>query len=104
MSNAKIDSSSIYQNFDSGSGEKLVQYNFDDDVGEFLGINTITQRTLDIAYPLAVKQIDDAILIGSQSFTEVELSNIVVNAIDVAYDEILKDEENNPQQYRFDLL
>lgn len=105
MSSVKIDSSSLYQNFLSGSGEKLLQYNFDDDDGSRIGINTITQNVLNIAYPIALKTVNDMIsLSGSTSFTETELSDYVVNAIDIAYDSALDDEKRNPQNYRFDLI
>jgi hypothetical protein len=105
MSSAKIDSSSLYQNFASGSGEKLLQYNFDDDDGSRIGINTITQNVLNIAYPIALKTVNDMILLsGSTSFTETELSKYVVDAIDIAYDSALDDEKRNPQNYRFDLI
>jgi len=101
----KIDSSSLYQNFASGSGEKLVQYNFDDDDGSRIGINTIMQNVLDDAYPIALKTVEDMILLsGSTRFTETELTDIVVNAIDIAYDAALDDEAQNPQNYRFDLI
>jgi hypothetical protein len=101
----KIDSSSLYQNFASGSGEKLVQYNFDDDDGSRIGINTIMQNVLDDAYPIALKTAEDMIFLsGSTLFTETELSNMVVNAIDIAYDAALDDEAQNPQNYRFDLI
>ncbi len=101
----KIDSSSLYQNFASGSGEKLVQYNFDDDDGVLIGINTITQNVLNDAYPIALKTVEDMIFLsGSTSFTETELSQYVVDAIDIAYDAALLDEKNNPQNYRFDLI
>lgn len=101
----KIDSSSLYQNFASGSGEKLVQYNFDDDDGSRIGINTIMQNVLNDAYPIALQTAQDMMnLSGSTSFTETELSNIVVNAIDIAYDAALDDEAQNPQNYRFDLI
>ena len=101
----KIDSSSLYQNFSSGSGEKLVQYNFDDDDGSRIGINTITQNVLDDAYPIALKTVEDMIFLsGSTSFTETELSQYVVDAIDIAYDAALDDEAQNPQNYRFDLI
>ncbi len=101
----KIDSSSLYQNFSSGSGEKLVQYNFDDDDGSRIGINTITQNVLDDAYPIALKTVEDMIFLsGSTSFTEPELSQYVVDALDIAYDAALDDEKQNPQNYRFDLI
>ena len=101
----KIDSSSLYQNFASGSGEKLLQYNFDDDDGSRIGINTITQNVLDDAYPIALKTVRDMIFLsGSTSFTETELSTYVVDAIDIAYDAALDDEAQNPQNYRFDLI
>ena len=101
----KIDSSSLYQNFASGSGEKLLQYNFDDDDGSRIGINTITQNVLDDAYPIALKTVADMIFLsGSTSFTETELSTYVVDAIDIAYDAALDDEAQNPQNYRFDLI
>ena len=101
----KIDSSSLYQNFASGSGEKLIQYNFDEDDGSRIGINTIMQNVLDDAYPIALQTVEDMILLsGSTSFTETELSEYVVNAIDIAYDAALNDEAQNPQNYRFDLI
>lgn len=101
----KIDSSSLYQNFASGSGEKLLQYNFDDDDGSRIGVNTITQNVLDDAYPIALKTVRDMIFLsGSTSFTETELSTYVVDAIDIAYDAALDDEAQNPQNYRFDLI
>jgi hypothetical protein len=101
----KIDSSSLYQNFSSGSGQKLVQYNFDDDDGSRIGINTIMQNVLDDAYPIALKTVEDMIFVsGSTSFTETELSKYVVDAIDIAYDSALADEAANPQNYRFDLI
>jgi len=101
----KIDSSSLYQNFSSGSGQKLVQYNFDDDDGSRIGINTIMQNVLDDAYPIALKTVEDMIFVsGSTSFTETELSQYVVDAIDIAYDAALADEAQNPQNYRFDLI
>lgn len=104
MSPAKIDSASLYQNFESGSGQKLIEYNFDDDNESQIGINTITQNVLNVAYPIAYQQIAVAMGLGSASFTETELSTIVVNAIDEAYDSALLDEEKNPQNYRFDLI
>lgn len=105
MSPAKIDSSSLYQNFANGSGEKLLQYNFDDDDGEKIGINTITQKVLNIAYPIAIKTVKDMMFYsGSKDFTETELTQYVIDAIDIAYDSVLADEENNPQNYRFDLI
>lgn len=101
----KIDSSSLYQNFASGSGEKLIQYNFDDDDGSRIGINTIMQNVLDDAYPIALKTVVDMVFLsGSTSFTETELSQYVVDAIDIAYDAALNDEKQNPQNYRFDLI
>jgi hypothetical protein len=101
----KIDSASLYQNFGSGSGEKLVQYGFDVDDGSRIGINTIAQNVLDEAYPIALKTVNDMItLSGSTRFTETELSQYVVDAIDVAYDTALADEAKNPQNYRFDLI
>jgi hypothetical protein len=101
----KIDSASLYQNFGSGSGEKLVQYGFDVDDGSRIGINTIAQNVLDDAYPIALKTVNDMItLSGSTRFTETELSQYVVDAIDVAYDTALADEAKNPQNYRFDLI
>lgn len=101
----KIDSSSLYQNFTSGSGEKLVQYNFDEDNESQIGINTIMQNVLDDAYPFALKTVEDMIFVsGSTDFTETELFEYVVDAIDIAYDAALDDEEQNPQNYRFDLI
>ena len=101
----KIDSSSLYQNFASGSGEKLIQYNFDDDDGSLIGINTIMQNVLDDAYPIALKTVEDMMFLsGSTTFTETELSQYVVDAIDIAYDAALDDEAQNPQNYRFDLI
>lgn len=101
----KIDSSSLYQNFASGSGEKLIQYNFDDDDGSRIGINTIMQNVLDDAYPIALKTVEDMMFLsGSTTFTETELSQYVVDAIDIAYDAALDDEAQNPQNYRFDLI
>lgn len=101
----KIDSSSLYQNFASGSGEKLVQYNFDEDNESQIGINTIMQNVLDDAYPIVLKTVEDMIFVsGSTDFTETELFEYVVDAIDIAYDAALDDEEQNPQNYRFDLI
>ncbi len=105
MSSVRIDSSSLYQNFTNGAGEKLVQYNFDDDDEDKPGINTVTQTLLDLAYPIAVNTINtNTAISGSTRLTEVELSNYVISAIDEAYDLILKDEEDNPSMYRFDLI
>ncbi len=105
MSNAKIDSASIYRNFESGSGEQLVQYGFDVDDGSRLGINTITQNILNTAYPLALEEIQKYIFTsGSIGITETELTTYVINALDIAYDSALNDEEQNPQNYRFDLI
>jgi hypothetical protein len=104
MSDVRIDSESVYRNFDSGSGEKLLQYNFDEDDGVRIGINTITQNVLNIAYPIAKAVIDNAILANSSSFTETQLNTIVIDAIDEAYDSALNDEARNPQNYRFDLI
>lgn len=105
MSSVKIDSSSLYQNFSSGSGEKLIQYGFDDDDGSRIGINTITQNVLNIAYPIALKTVEDLMMISaSTSFTETELSKYIIDAIDIAYDYALDDEAKNPQNYRFDLI
>lgn len=102
---AKIDSSSIYQNFSSGSGELLITYGFDEDDGSRIGINTIAQNVLNLAYPLALNTVRAMIEVsGSTSFTETELSEYVINAIDVAYDSALNDEAQNPQNYRFDLI
>lgn len=102
---AKIDSSSIYQNFSSGSGELLITYGFDEDDGSRIGINTIAQNVLNLAYPLALNTVRAMIEVsGSTSFTETELSEYVINAIDVAYDSALNDEVQNPQNYRFDLI
>jgi hypothetical protein len=101
----KIDSSSLYQNFASGSGEKLVQYNFDEDNESQIGINTIMQNVLDDAYPIALKTVEDMISVsGSTDFTETELFEYVVDAIDIAYDAALDDEAQHPQNYRFDLI
>jgi hypothetical protein len=101
----KIDSSSLYQNFNSGSGQLLIEYGFDVDDGERPGINTITQNVLDVAYPIAKETIDKLVLIsGSTSFTETQLSKCVVDAIDIAYDTILDDEVKSPSKYRFDLI
>lgn len=104
ISPAKIDSSSIYQNFSSGSGELLIQYGFDEDDGSRLGINTIAQNVLDEAYKLVTPVILGKIQSGSTSFTEAELNEYVIDAIDVAYDSAINDETNNPQNYRFDLI
>lgn len=101
---AKINSSSIYQNFTSGSGDKLLLYNFDEDYDNFIGINTITQNVLNLAYPIALEKIESMILSGSTTFTETELSTHIVDAIDEAYDSALQDEADNPQKYRFDLI
>ncbi len=101
----KIDSASLYQNFTSGSGEKLITYGFDVDDGSRLGINTIAQNVLNTAYPLAFNKIQQVITVsGSTSFTETELSEYVIEAIDIAYDSALADEAQNPQNYRFDLV
>lgn len=100
----KIDSSSLYQNFISGSGEKIVQYGFDIDDGSRVGINTITQNVLNLAYPIAIDTINNAVLVGSGSFTEVQLTDIVITAIDAVYNSIIADQEKNPQQYRFNLI
>lgn len=106
MSSVKIDSSSLYQNFTSGSGQQLLQYNFDDDdQNGNPGVNTITQNVLNIAYPIALKTIEDMIFLsGSTNFTETQLSQYVIDAIDIAYDAILQDEEKYPSKYRFDLI
>jgi hypothetical protein len=102
---AKIDSASLYQNFGSGSGQLLIEYGFNVDDGERPGINTVSQNVLNIAYPIAKQTVNDMIVLsGSTSFTETELSKYVVDAIDVAYDEILNDEARNPSKYRFDLI
>ena len=103
-SSVKIDSSTIYRNFDSGSGQRLVQYGFDEDSGTQIGINTIAQNVLNTAYPLALKSVQTLISSGSTSFTETQLDTIVIEAIDIAYDIALEDEKNNPQRYRFDLI
>ena len=105
MSSIVINSASLYQNFSNGDGERLVQYGFDVDNGTQLGINTITQNVLNDAYPLAKSVIDTKILAsGSTSFTENELIEIVINAINRAYDIAIDDELRNPQNYRFDLI
>ena len=63
------------------------------------------QNVLDDAYPIALKTVEDMIFVsGSTSFTETELSQYVVDAIDIAYDAALADEAQNPQNYRFDLI
>jgi len=104
MSPAKIDSSSLYENFISGSGEKILLYNFDDDYNDKVGVNTVAQRVLDAAYPVALKTVQNIILLGSSSFTEIELQKIVIGAMDSVYDNIIADQEINPQKYRFNLL
>jgi len=105
ISPVKIDSSSLYQNFTSGSGENLLRYNFDEDDGSRIGINTIMQNVLNDAYPIALKTVEDMIsLSGSTGFTESELSTYVIDAIDSVYDAALDDEAQNPQNYRFDLI
>ena len=102
---AKIDSTVLYRNFASGSGEKLVQYGFDIDDGERIGVTTIAQNALNIAYPLALATVEDKIQnSGSTSFTETELSQYIIDALDIAYDSVLNDEAQNPQNYRFDLI
>jgi hypothetical protein len=63
------------------------------------------QNVLNEAYPIALKTVKDMIFFsGSTTFTETELSEYVVNAIDIAYDSALNDEAQNPQNYRFDLI
>lgn len=104
MSPTKIDSASVYKSFASGSGEKLILWGFDVDDESRPGITTIAQNTLDIAYPIAVNIINEKISSGSRIFTEKELTEYVVNALDIAYDSILDEEERNPQNYRFDLV
>ena len=104
VSPVKIDSASIYQNFSSGSGELLIQYGFDEDDGSRLGINTIAQNVLNNAYELIKPVISAKLESGSTSFTEAELNQYVIDAIDVAYDSAINDETNNPQNYRFDLI
>lgn len=104
ISQAKIDSASIYESFSSGSGQLLVQYGFDEDDGSRIGINTISQNVLNIAYGIALNTVREKIVSGSTRFTEVELNQYVVDAIDIAYDEALNDEALNPQNYRFDLI
>lgn len=104
-SSVKIDSTNVYTNFASGSGERLIQYGFDQDNGTQLGINTITQNVLNDAFNIAWAQTNIAISrFNSGSLTETELSTIVINALDEAYDAALNDEQNNPQNYRFDLV
>jgi hypothetical protein len=101
----KIDSSSLYRNFTSESGERLIEYQFDVDAESKLGINTITQNVLDDAYPLVIEKIEAMILnFGSTSFTETELEQYVIESLDIAYDSALDDEAQNPQHYRFDLI
>jgi hypothetical protein len=101
----KIDSSSLYRNFTSESGERLIEYQFDVDAESKLGINTITQNVLDDAYPLVIEKIEAMILnSGSTSFTETELEQYVIESLDIAYDSALDDEAQNPQHYRFDLI
>ncbi len=104
VSPAKIDSASIYLNFASGSGQKLIEYGFDEDDGSLVGISTISQNILNEAYGIAQTDVTNRVLSGSKSFTEDELSNIVINSIDIAYDSALNDEAINPQNYRFDLI
>jgi hypothetical protein len=104
VSPAKIDSASIYLNFASGSGQKLIEYGFDEDDGSLVGINTVTQNILNEAYGIAQTDVINRMFSGSKSFTEEELSNIVINSIDIAYDSALNDEAINPQNYRFDLI
>jgi len=85
---------------DLPSGQYSVTLNF-----FAIGINTIMQNVLDDAYPIALQTVEDMVLLsGSTSFTETELSEYVVNAIDIAYDAALNDEAQNPQNYRFDLI
>lgn len=101
----KIDSSTLYESFGRESGQSLIRYGFDVDDGVKPGINTITQNVLNIAYPIAVREINNFILAsGSVGFTETELSKFVIDAIDIAYDQILDDEAKNPSKYRFDLI
>lgn len=105
---AKIDSTSVYSNFGNNYGQQLIRYGFDQDAenGQRPGINTLIQKVLDIAYPLAVAEITKQLIENptSISFTQTELSKYVVDAIDIAYDQIISDEEQNPSKYRFDLI
>jgi hypothetical protein len=105
MSSVKVDSASIYRNFTSGSGEKLIQYRFNEDDGSRIGVSTIAQNVLNIAYPLAKTRIEQYIAASASiGLTETELTNYVIDAIDIAYDSALSDESVNPQNYRFDLI
>lgn len=105
MSSVKIDSSSLYENFTSGSGQKLIEYNFDDDNGSLIGVNTIAQNILNEAYPIVLKTIEDMIVnSGSTSFTQTELEEYIVNAISNVYDKVISDQQINSSKYRFNLI
>jgi hypothetical protein len=99
-----ITSESIYTNFSNNFGEQLIQYGFDQDDEDKIGINTIIQNVLDDAYPIAINLIEEKIMSGSKSFTETELVEYVTQALDEAYEVVFQDELQNPQTYRFDLV
>ena len=101
----RITSANLYSNFESGSGERLVEYGFDIDDENRIGINTIAQNVLNAAYRIAGRNVRNTIVAsGSIGFTEDQLITYVVDAIDEAYDAALADEQQHPQRYRFDLL
>lgn len=104
VSPVKIDSSSLYQNFTSGSAERLVIYGFDRDNENKPGITTIAQQVLDIAYPIAVEKVQRYISSGSKTFTPDALEDCVITAIDDAFDVVYEDTQNNPDKYRFKII
>lgn len=103
-SSASINSENIFKNFGSGSAQNLIKYQFDVDNNSQPGINSISQQVLNIAYPIAIQTVNSHIINNSGSFSTSQLTRYVVDAIDIAYDQIINDTKVNPQKYRFNLL
>lgn len=107
FSPVKIDSSTLYPNFPNNLGNRILQYNFDDDTPppkNQIGINTITQNILNVVYPKIVTVTQKGITAGSGSFTQTELLSNIERELNIAYESVIEDKRNNPQKYRFNFI
>lgn len=86
------------------SSQQLTTYGFDVDKNQQPGIYTIAQTVLDLAYPIAQKKVMEYVSSGSKTLDKTQLTTIVEQAMDDAYDVVYNDTLTNPFKYRFDLI
>lgn len=95
----------VLEYYPSGSGEKMRIYGFlEDGDGGKLGLNTVTQQILDIAYGYATASINADIARGTGSFAASKFMAYATSSIQQAYEIVRQDQIANPTKYRYDLI